>query len=358
MGVSVWPVSGEVSRRLRAFQESHLFPTRYGLAEYRPSPFWAEASRGIFAFGLKDAIAVHSLSRFLGAEDLGKWRRWRDRRARFHRFADWVGRIGALLPTPVWRFPDRIASPWLRASLHFGASRERALAQRAFRRVTSGSGGLTFEDVKQIPVLADHHETAPILSFYVAAMLSILLPMLRKEKPQQVLEIGPSEAVLAISLRTLLGCRFMLVDLPELLPLALAMISYYLPGATVALPHEVEAHPEHLEADFVLLVPEQVDKVATGSVDLAVNTSSFQEMNYDLIGRYFQVIERCVRPGGLFYCLNETAFRRHADGVPIEFAKYPWSPMFEDIFSEPFLYWDLVGGWPRRHRLQRRRSQP
>ncbi|MCZ6717737.1 MAG: hypothetical protein O6944_01060, partial [Gammaproteobacteria bacterium] len=121
----------------------------------------------------------------------------------------------------------------------------------------------------------------------------------------------------------------------------------------VVLPHEAEGIQRDIQnADFVLLCPEQASLIPCESVDLAINTSAFQEMNYSLIDCYFRLVKRCLRKDGLFYCLNERIFTRHRDDGPIEFEKYPWDPGFDDIFHEEFAFGRLSGSYERMHRLQ------
>jgi len=123
------------------------------------------------------------------------------------------------------------------------------------------------------------------------------------------------------------------------------------------LPNEVEEHSEAVwQKDFVLLCPEQVNLIPTGVLDCAINSSSFQEMTYPLIKSYFELIDRCLRDGGLFYCLNEKGFRRHPDGNVVEFDKYPWSPGFRDLFHEECEYWRVMKANCRKHRLQMKRK--
>jgi hypothetical protein len=144
-----------------------------------------------------------------------------------------------------------------------------------------------------------------------------------------------------------------LVDLPEVLNLGFAMLSYYARDCDIVLPNEIEEGGESVwQKDFVLLCPEQVNLIPTGVVDCAINCSSFQEMTYPLIESYFKLIDRCLRDGGLFYCLNEERFGRHPDGTVVEFDKYPWSGDFRDLFYEECEYWRGLKADPRRHRLQ------
>lgn len=236
-----------------------------------------------------------------------------------------------------------------------GEAREHELATRAFSKTCALHPNplLRLDTLKEVPVLRDQVIASPVLTLYVAYMVNVLGPYLLRDRVRGILEIGPGSALLAVSLKTLLGCRFVLVDLPEVLNLAFAMLSCYAPESDIVLPNEVDEYGEAAwQRDFVLLCPEQVDLIPTGTLDSAINCSSFQEMTYPLIKSYFDLIDRCLRGGGLFYCLNEEKFSRHPDGSVVEFDKYPWSPEFRDLFYEECEYWRVLRANPRKHRLQ------
>jgi putative sugar O-methyltransferase len=355
MGINIWPCSSESSQRLQAFQNSPYFPGRYRERGHEVSQFWLDAIRGIHAFAGRDFIVIHSLSKYVGPEELQLRRLSHERRRRFHRIAAIIGKLGSEIPNTIWALPDRIARMWLRGSAWLNRARDRERALRAFQQVSGDNCTLTLHNLTKIPVFSDQFDDVPALVLYFACVVNTLEPQLRGQNIRFVLEIGPGEAVLAIALNQLFGWRFVLVDLPEVLTMAFAMISYYAPSAVTMLPHEDAEIDSRSKADFILLVPEQVDRIMDSSVDLAINMSSFQEMTYPLIQTYFQLIERSVRPGGFFYCLNETKFMRHRDGEQIEFAKFPWSSQFDDLFCEEFKYWSAFGGYERQHRLQIKR---
>jgi len=356
MPVNIWPCTPQSSQRLRAFQSSRYFPARYSQRGHEVSQIWLEAVKGIHAFAGRDFIAIHSLSNYVGPEERQLKQLSRQKRNRFGRMAAIVGKLGRGIPNAVWTFPDRVAKTWLRGSAWLNRARDRERALRAFRQINSGDFTVTLDNLSKIPIFSEQFEEVPALVLYFACVLNVLHSHLRNHKIEFVLEIGPGEGVLAIALHQLFGWRFVFVDLPEVAAITFAMISYYAPDAIVVLPHEVEQINFQSKADFVLLVPEQVGLIPDCSVDLAINMASFQEMTYSLIARYFGLIERSLKPGGFFYCLNETKFMRHRNGEQIEFGKFPWSPLFRDLFCEEFPYWTAFRGYQRQHRLQMKGS--
>jgi hypothetical protein len=84
----------------------------------------------------------------------------------------------------------------------------------------------------------------------------------------------------------------------------------------VALPNE-----EGKSSPFRLLTNAQTSAIPDSSIDLAVNTGSFQEMTAPVISGYFDLLKRVCRPGAVFYCANEAFSHRVEDAV---FDEYPW----------------------------------
>lgn len=185
-----------------------------------------------------------------------------------------------------------------------------------------------------------------------AHLVNVLGPHIRRHRVERVLEIGSGAGYLALLLHQLLGTRAILVDLAEMLPLAFTVLSHYEPNARIVLPHEADMLTlESAEADFILLTPDQADRLGAQSVDLAINTSSFQEMTYPVISRYFAFIDRSVRDGGLFYCMNQIECRK-VPGSPISFERYPWNRQRASLVDEEYAYWRFVGEGLHWQRLQ------
>ena len=143
-----------------------------------------------------------------------------------------------------------------------------------------------------------------------------------------------------------------MVDIPEMVPLAFSVISHYAPEATILLPNEHNGVPlDRQEADVVFLCPDQTHLIPSNGVDLAVNTSSFQEMTYPVIAQYFDLIYRAVGHQGLFYCLNEVACKK-IKGQSIEFEQYPWNRSFKSVLDSEYAYMRLIGEARHWQRLQ------
>jgi SAM-dependent methyltransferase len=137
------------------------------------------------------------------------------------------------------------------------------------------------------------------------------------------LEIGPGTGYLAALVREIWAASVVIIDLPEILPLGFLYLHTRFPQATFALPGEPGP------ADFTFLT--SGDAVPADSVDLAVNTASFGEMTPETVVRYFDVLRRVLKPGGLFFTVNRE--EKVMDGRPVRFVEYPWSPRDVDISS-------------------------
>jgi hypothetical protein len=177
------------------------------------------------------------------------------------------------------------------------------------------------------------------LSYYYSNLLAGLIP---DGVIETVLEIGGGNGNLAsVLLHQRPGVRIILVDLPETLEVAFAYLSHLFPSSRILLPNEVAgAIPESY--DVALLTPEQTDLILDGSIDLAVNTDSFQEMTHAQIVRYFDLFDRSTHIGSWVFIKNRV------EKVPVEgalgaalidippnrFAEFPWRPHWEDYAYE------------------------
>ena len=90
------------------------------------------------------------------------------------------------------------------------------------------------------------------------------------------------------------------------------MHSYFqnvFPERKIYLPHEIQkleinkliTDPEN---KIIFLTPEQGILIPNNSIDLSINTHSFQEMPPNSIRNYFDLIERVSENESLFFCAN------------------------------------------------------
>ena len=124
--------------------------------------------------------------------------------------------------------------------------------------------------------------------------------------------------------------RILIIDLPEMLILSSALLTYLFPEERILFPHEVDEQAEKiLDYDIILLHPLQIPYLQNVKADLAVNIASFMEMDSAEVERYFALIDKHLELGGYFFCSNR-------DEKITVFEEYPWNEYnnYRDVFSE------------------------
>lgn len=355
---SVWPVGKDNADRLKQFHQSQYWPDEEGaLRRHDVSAFWLSAVKNIHTSVHGSSIIIDSLSHYIGPQQLEeKRKRSKAQRQRLlSRVVLFAGKMGKHVPRIVWTAPAKLAQTTLRVHSIADEERAREVAKKGFLKAFESNPDtiISLDNLDRVPVLAEQSQSSLWMALYIASLINILSPYIRDFNIRKIMEIGPGWGVLAISLHHFFNCRFILIDLPEVLSATFTMLSYYCPSSIVALPNEIEeARIDSRGSDFILLCPEQTSLIPHVSLDLAINTSSFQEMTYPIIEEYFRLIKKCLRNGGFFYCMNEKVFKRHRVGGPIEIEKYPWDPEFRDIFYEEFAFGCLSESYERIRRLQ------
>ncbi len=176
-----------------------------------------------------------------------------------------------------------------------------------------------------------------VYSYYVWNLLCDNLPV---DRIRTVLEIGPGNGNLSSLLHHQLNSRIICVDLPETLCLSIAFIADMFPDAKILMPHEVPATGNYEGYDFIFLTPGQASWIKDNSVDLVINTSSFQEMTRQQISEYFKCIQRVTAPGAYFFSLNRVekllinSAAESTTEPPSRFSHYPWDLKNDIIFYQ------------------------
>jgi hypothetical protein len=163
------------------------------------------------------------------------------------------------------------------------------------------------------------------------------------------LEIGAGSGNLAFLMLQHARRTSYIVDLPRTLCGAVVYLSRVMPDMRLLLPNEAEAAP-HESVDLVFLTPAQLRLVPDRAVSLTVNVASFQEMMPAQVATYFDLVDRAVRPGGLFACYNRvekipgnsTMLEQESHAIPMRFAEYPWRPGRKTLVHEVCLFSRLV----------------
>jgi putative sugar O-methyltransferase len=147
-----------------------------------------------------------------------------------------------------------------------------------------------------------------------------------------ILEIGSGSGMQAyVFLQAFPEATYVMVDLPETLSLAAIFLE------KVAPTKKRLYYQDWMEQGFtpgaLIFVPYyEVGKIPDGFCNLAVNTDSMQEMNYETIENYFIELRRILRAPGLFYQSNRQA--KKMDGVMIEVDKLPYLPQERHLMKK------------------------
>ena len=149
-----------------------------------------------------------------------------------------------------------------------------------------------------------------------------------------ICEIGPGYGSLIAKLKKIFHSKIILIDLPE----ANFINSYYLksifPKKNFFLSNDIKNNnitkKNIYENDIIILCP--WEKMPNVKIDLFINTRSMMEMDYKMIGRYFDFIQNYLKIGGHFLCANR--YYKDTVGYPIEFIKYPYDNKWEVVISK------------------------
>jgi SAM-dependent methyltransferase len=167
-------------------------------------------------------------------------------------------------------------------------------------------------------------ETAPATRSPHEVVAQHYMKLLGQAHVGAYLEIGAGTGYLAALAHQAWNASVTIIDLQEILPFGFLYLHTRFPRATFALPNE------RGPATFTFLT--DGGALRDDSIDLAVNTASFGEMNTKTIEQYFLLIRRVLRPGGRLFTVNRE--EKVMDGLPIRFADYPWLPGDADYFFE------------------------
>src|SRR3989344_4164734 len=155
-----------------------------------------------------------------------------------------------------------------------------------------------------------------------------------KIKVNYICEIGGGYGSLAQKIRSKISCTYILIDLPEANLLSSYYLSKHFPDLKFLLYDEIKGKSiskEDIEGyDFIIISPwygiEEDIKI-----DLFINTRSMMEMNFSVIKKYFDLIQKHVTNGGFFFNVNR--YYKDSVGYPIELSKYPYDEKWQVVSS-------------------------
>ena len=150
-----------------------------------------------------------------------------------------------------------------------------------------------------------------------------------KQKTERItiLEIGGGYGGLAAKLKRLLpNSKIVIVDIPH----AGLLQTYYLGQALPTA--QLVVHPigdgglglrqDQALGDFFIVPNNKATDLSNFKFDLVVNSRSFMEMDQREIASYFDLIQKTLQPGGLFFNCNR--LWKNAGDKPTQISKYPY----------------------------------
>jgi putative sugar O-methyltransferase len=151
---------------------------------------------------------------------------------------------------------------------------------------------------------------------------------------KSLLEIGPGNGNLSSILKSQMPqTTFINIDLPETLSHSIVYLFDLFPEAKILFPNE-DIKEDISRYDYIFLTPSQINKVNDSTVDMVINTYSFQEMTQRQIEEYFAFIKRSLKAEGYFYAANRVEkipagnnpLQNETRESVVRFFEYPWDP--------------------------------
>ncbi len=157
------------------------------------------------------------------------------------------------------------------------------------------------------------------------------------DAPGTIVEIGGGYGSLANKMRRLFPtCRYIVLDLPEVLAIQYNHLRACRPDDSIAGLSEFVDNPighARQPFDIALLPGWRTDLIEYIEADLVINMRSMMEMRRPIVAGYFDYIERNLRPGGLFYCVNR--YEKIIGGESVRIKDFPFDENWSLILSQP-----------------------
>jgi putative sugar O-methyltransferase len=186
-----------------------------------------------------------------------------------------------------------------------------------------------------------------VLAYY---WFNILNGFLDIRKVKRIVEIGAGSGnLMSILHHHINNCVIIDVDLPESISHSILFIKDVFPSAKILMPNEVSGKNFN-DYDFVYLVPNQIALIENDSIDLAINTSTFQELKHNQTQIYYDLIQMVCAQGSHFLCSNRVEkipsganpYTKECLEKPNRFSAYPWNPNNDILCYEVCRLYRLV----------------
>lgn len=172
----------------------------------------------------------------------------------------------------------------------------------------------------------------PYFRYYEA----YLLKHKASHPPKRMLEIGAGACTNVAFYHSLFPhIKTLIVDLPEMIPVGYAFLKSTFPSLRICLPNKYNEHWNEENYDVTFTLPYQCDMIPKNHFDLAINVSSFQEMEISVVNNYIKLIWQCLKKGGSFISVNQEKSRHISEN---NLASYDFSMFGSDIVKSPVPY--------------------
>jgi putative sugar O-methyltransferase len=207
------------------------------------------------------------------------------------------------------------------------------------KEITSVIGSVSEMEIKQ--GARDKYKLSPsiVTAYYYCNILSGYTDI---NHTKRILEIGGGNGNLISCLsRFTSNSTIIDVDLPETLSHSILYISELFPKSKILMPNEAKSS-DFSNYDFIFITPKQLNLINDNSVDLSINTDSFQEMTQNQIEVYFKLIQRVGKNESLFFTRNRVekipcgpdSYEKEVSEIPNRFSEYPWNPDNKTLIYE------------------------
>ncbi len=200
-----------------------------------------------------------------------------------------------------------------------------------------------------------------LISYFYMNILNFYTNLNMIESPV-ILEIGGGNGNLSSVLKWhTKNSTIIDVDLPETISHSILYINDLFPDAKIIMPNEIYKVKNINDYDFIFLTPSQVDLIEDSSIDIAINSHSFQEMTSEQINEYFNLIQRALKNNSFFFTANRVekipsgmdSYEKETKTLPIRFSDYPWNKSNEILVHEICRLFRIVQLDPISSRLEK-----
>ena len=133
-----------------------------------------------------------------------------------------------------------------------------------------------------------------------------------------ICEVGSGSGVLSALVYQKKRTKNILIDIPEVMLVAISVLFTIYPNKKYLLPNEAEKLDKINinNYDFIFLTPNQINLINKDNVDFCINTQSFMEMDKLEVQNYLKFFDKVLKMNGYFFCSNRLRKRHYFFNYP------------------------------------------